>query len=217
LHKKNKIIKVNFLNSKGNKNLKLRYSEIGFNSEFKKLTVASIFCGCGGFDYAFHKNKKKFKVVYAIDFDKDSCDTYYNYYDFRPVCKNIKEVRDIPNCDILISGFPCQGFSIANRYRKFSDERNVLYKELIRLLKLKKPKYFIFENVKGILSLGGYTTRVDKKNGQGKVFKTIIIDLKECGYRVYTKLFKLKFYNIPQNRERVIFLGIREDLNSTFD
>jgi len=150
----------------------------------------------------------------------------------------------------------CQGFSIANIYRNEEDERNELYKELVRLLKLKKPKYFIFENVKGILSLGGYdepskcsginknktkckskskfTNNTDSKinycrkhyknltdeerknyieiKKEGKIFKTIIKELQDCGYNVHTKLFKMKWYDIPQNRERVIFLGIREDI-----
>ena len=220
-----------------------------------KLKVANMFCGCGGLDFDFHKNDN-FKVVYANDFDKNSCTSYENYYKFKPECKDIKEVLNIPDCDILTGGFPCQGFSIANIYRNEKDERNVLYKELVRLLKLKQPKYFIFENVKGILSLGGYDDSLiccdfnknkkhcktkakyfNKKDStktyclkhyknltedekihlveikkEGKIFKIIVKELEECGYDVYTKLFKMKWYDIPQNRERVIFIGIRNDI-----
>ena len=179
----------------------------------KKIRVASLFCGCGGLDYFFHTNEK-FEVVYANDIDKDSCKTYENYFNFKPELLDIKKVSNIPDCDLLTGGFPCQGFSIANTYRKEEDKRNQLYKELVRLLILKKPKYFLFENVKGILSLGGYESSQDKKNKRGKIFKIIVKELEECGYTVYTKLFKMKFYDIPQNRERVIFLGIRDDLNS---
>jgi DNA (cytosine-5)-methyltransferase 1 len=223
--------------------------------ENNKLRVANMFCGCGGLDYDFHKNQS-FKVIYANDFDKDSCISYKNFYNFQPELKDIKEVKTIPDCDIITGGFPCQGFSIANLYRSEEDERNELYKELVRLLKLKKPKYFIFENVKGILSLGGYdepskcsginknktkckskskfTNNTDSKinycrkhyknltdeerknyieiKKEGKIFKTIIKELQDCGYNVHTKLFKMKWYDIPQNRERVIFLGIREDI-----
>ena len=106
----------------------------------------------------------------------------------------------------------CQDFSVANPYRKEDTSRNKLYKELVRLLQLKKPKYFIFENVKGILSIGGYENNIDKKNHKGKVFKMILDDLEKCGYQVHTKLFKMKWYDIPQNRERVIFIGIRNDI-----
>ena len=179
-----------------------------------KLKVASMFAGCGGLDFAFHKQKNNFDVEYVNDFDKDSCNTYEKYYNFKPVCEDITKINNIPDCDILTGGFPCQGFSVANLYRNETDNRNKLYLELVRLLKLKKPKYFIFENVKGILSLGGYENNVDKKEHKGKAFKMIVSDLEECGYEVHTKLFKVKWYDIPQNRERVIFIGIRNDISN---
>jgi len=178
-----------------------------------KLRIASMFAGCGGLDFAFHKQPDRYAVVYVNDFNKDSCDTYEKYYKFKPTCQDITKIETIPDCDILTGGFPCQGFSVANLYRKETDNRNKLYLELVRLLKLKKPKYFIFENVKGILSLGGYENNVDKKNHTGKIFKMIVSDLEKCGYTVKTKLFKVKWYAIPQNRERVIFIGIRSDIS----
>lgn len=178
-----------------------------------KLRVASMFAGCGGLDYGFHKKNNKFDIVYVNDFDIDSCNTYQKYYNFIPKCEDVSKIENIPDCDIIMGGFPCQGFSIANLYRKENDIRNKLYLELVRLLKLKKPKYFIFENVGGILSLGGYDSILDKKNHNGRVFKMIISDLESCDYQVKTKLFKLKWYNIPQNRERVIFIGIRNDIS----
>lgn len=180
--------------------------------EGKRLRVASLFSGCGGMDYAFHKDSR-FQVVYANDIDKDSCNSYKNYYNFNPECNDIKNVNSIPDCDIITGGFPCQGFSVANKFRKVTDSRNSLYKELIRILKLKSPKYFIFENVKGVLSIGGYENEEDKKNKLGVVFKTIINELEQCGYKVYTKLFRMKWYNIPQNRERVIFVGVKNSVD----
>ena len=171
-----------------------------------------MFAGCGGLDYVFHKNDN-FKVVYANDIDKDSCSTYEKYYKFAPEHKDVKNITNLPDCDIMTGGFPCQGFSIANLYRDEKDKRNELYKELIRLLKLKKPKYFIFENVKGIQSIGGYENNSDKKKRHGKVFKIIVKELEDVGYDVHTKLFKMKWYDIPQNRERVIFMGIRNDIS----
>ena len=181
--------------------------------EKQKLRIASMFSGCGGLDFAFHKQNDKFKVIYANDIDIDSCKTYEKYYNFKPNCQDITKIEYIPDCDILTGGFPCQGFSIANKFRNESDNRNNLYLELVRLLKLKQPKYFIFENVKGVLSLGGYENNTDKKNHRGKIFKMILSDLEKCNYKVYTKLFKFKWYDIPQNRERVIFLGIRNDIS----
>lgn len=178
-----------------------------------RIKVAAIFAGCGGLDYAFHKKEDVYEVVYANDFDKDACDTYETYFNFKPECEDIIKIKNIPDCDILTGGFPCQGFSIANVNRNEKDSRNVLYLELVRLLKIKQPKYFLFENVKGIMSLGGYNDKKDKKDKKGKVFKGIISDLEKCGYEVHTKLFKLKYYDIPQNRERVIFIGIRDDIS----
>jgi DNA (cytosine-5)-methyltransferase 1 len=183
------------------------------------LRVASMFAGCGGLDYAFHHHNvsevfiPSFKIVYVNDFDKDSCKTYHQNYGIEPECEDITKIKTIPDCDVLTGGFPCQGFSVANVYRDEADNRNKLYLELVRLLRDKKPSYFIFENVKGILSLGGYETGEDKKNRRGKVFKMIVSDLESCGYQVHTKLFKMKWYNIPQNRERVIFIGIRNDIS----
>jgi DNA (cytosine-5)-methyltransferase 1 len=178
-----------------------------------KLKVASMFAGCGGLDYAFHMQSDIYNVVYVNDFDIDACNTYEQNYNFKPECNDIAKIENIPDCDILTGGFPCQGFSVANQNRIETDNRNKLYLELVRLLKLKNPKYFIFENVKGILSLGNYETDEDRKNHKGSVFKMIVSDLEKCGYNVHTKLFKLKWYDIPQNRERVIFIGVRNDIS----
>ncbi len=182
-----------------------------------KLRIASTFSGCGGLDYAFHEMKNNFDVVFVNDFDKDSCNTYEKNFNFKPVCEDICKLESIPDCDVLTGGFPCQGFSLANTLRSEEDNRNTLYLQLVRLLKLKKPKYFVFENVKGIQSIGGYESNEDKKRGKGKVIKMIEKDLEECGYKVNIKLFKMKWYDIPQNRERVIFLGIRNDIAKYVD
>ena len=164
-----------------------------------KIKVASLFSGCGGLDFGFHADPH-FEIIFALDSDKDACGSYQNYYEHTPICKDIRKVQTIPDCDIMLGGFPCQGFSIANPKRNKKDERNELYLELVRLLKLKNPACFVFENVKGIMSL-------DK----GIIFENILLELRDCGYEVYTKLFKMKNYGVPQNRERVIILGIRKD------
>jgi len=176
-----------------------------------KIRVVSMFAGCGGLDYGFHHNKN-FEIVFVNDFDKDSCDTYQLNYGYKPICEDIKKIQNIPDCDLILGGFPCQGFSVANIFRKENDTRNELYKELVRLLRKSKPKFFLFENVKGILSIGGYENTYDKKNNKGRVFKMIVSDLEDSGYVVHTKMFRMKWYDIPQNRERVIFVGIRKDI-----
>jgi DNA (cytosine-5)-methyltransferase 1 len=174
--------------------------------------VASIFAGCGGLDYGFYKNKSSYVHVFVNDFDKDACKTYERNFGIKPVCGDIKEIKTIPDCDILIGGFPCQGFSMANPYRNEKDKRNELYLEILRFLKLKTPKYFLLENVKGLLNMGGYETDEDKKNQTGKVMKVILNDLKECGYNVQFKLFDIKDYDVPQKRQRVIIIGVRNDI-----
>lgn len=179
-----------------------------------KIRVASLFAGCGGLDFGFHNNPK-YTHVFVNDFDEEACKTYEKNFKIKPTCGDIKEIKSIPDCDILIGGFPCQGFSMANPYRDEKDKRNELYLEILRLLKLKHPKYFLLENVKGLLNMGGYETKEDKKNQTGKVMKVILKDLKECGYNVKFKLFDIKEYDVPQKRQRVIIIGVRSDIDFT--
>ena len=181
------------------------------SSSYDEIKIVSLFAGCGGLDFGFHNNPK-YKHILVNDFDKDACDTYEHNFKIKPNCGDIKKLLDIPDFDLLIGGFPCQGFSMANPYRTETDERNKLYLEILRILNQKQPSYFILENVKGILSMGGYDTEIDKKNKTGRIVKNIVQDLKMSGYKVEFKLFKLKNYNIPQKRERVIFIGVRNDI-----
>jgi len=176
-----------------------------------KIRVASLFAGCGGLDYGFHKNSK-YTHVFVNDFDEEACKTYEKNFKIKTTCGDIKQIKTIPDCDILIGGFPCQGFSMANPYRDEKDKRNELYLEILRLLKLKQPKYFLLENVKGLLNMGGYESKEDKKNQTGKVLKVILNDLKECGYNVKFKLFDIKEFDVPQKRQRVIIIGVRSDI-----
>jgi DNA (cytosine-5)-methyltransferase 1 len=173
--------------------------------------VASLFAGCGGLDYGFLQNPR-YEHVFVNDFDKDACNSYEKNFKIKPMCGDIKQIETIPDCDIIIGGFPCQGFSMANPYRNENDKRNELYLEVLRLIKLKTPKYFLLENVKGLLNMGGYETTEDKKNQTGKVMKIILNDLKECGYNVSFKLFDIKNYDVPQKRQRVIIIGVRSDI-----
>jgi DNA (cytosine-5)-methyltransferase 1 len=176
------------------------------------IKIVSLFAGCGGLDFGFHNNPK-YKHILVNDFDKDACNTYEHNFGIKPICDDIKKLLEIPDFDLLLGGFPCQGFSMANPYRIATDERNQLYLEILRILNQKKPSYFILENVKGILSMGGYDSEIDKKHKTGRIVKNIIEDLKLCGYKVEFKLFELKKFNVPQKRERVIFVGVRNDIN----
>lgn len=192
-------------------NKKECYTNLNNNSQ-NVIKIVSLFAGCGGLDFGFHNNSK-YKHVLVNDFDKDACDTYEHNFGIKPICCDVKKLTDIPDFDLLIGGFPCQGFSMANPYRTENDERNLLYLEILRILNEKKPSYFILENVKGILNMGGYDTELDKKNKTGRIVKNILEDLKMCGYKVQHKLFELKKFNVPQKRERVIFIGVRNDID----
>ena len=176
------------------------------------IRVASLFAGCGGLDYGFHNNAR-YTHVFVNDFDAHACATYEKNFNIKTTLGDIKQIKTIPDCDILLGGFPCQGFSMANPYRSEKDKRNELYLEILRLLKLKQPKYFLLENVKGLLNMGGYETNEDKKKQTGKILKVILSDLKECGYNVKFKLFDIKDFDVPQKRQRVIIVGVRSDIH----
>lgn len=170
----------------------------------KKLV--SLFSGAGGLDLGF--KQAGFELLWANDFDADAVATYKHNIGNECVLGDIKNIHsnDIPNADVMIGGFPCQGFSMANTKRNALDERNSLYLEYVRILKDKKPKIFIAENVKGILSLE-----------KGEVLKAIIQDFENVGYQVQYKLLNSADYGVPQTRMRVIIVGIRNDLNINFE
>ena len=168
--------------------------------------IASLFSGCGGLDLGFIQ--AGFKVVWANDFFKEAVETYKSNIGNEIIYGDITKIssNEIPNeFDILLGGFPCQGFSVANTKRSMKDERNFLYKELLRLIIDKQPKFFVAENVKGILSIQ-----------KGEVIKMIINDFKDLGYKVNYRLLKASDYGVPQNRERVVIIGNRLGLENPY-
>lgn len=172
----------------------------------KKHTVAGLFSGCGGLDLGFINSG--FDVVWANDFFKEAVETYKKNIGNHIVLGDITKIpsSEIPdNFDVLLGGFPCQGFSIANIKRSMKDERNFLYKEMLRVIKDKQPKYFVAENVKGLLSMQ-----------KGKVIEMIVNDFQEIGYDVDYKLLRASDYGVPQHRERVFIIGNRLGLKNPF-
>jgi len=171
-----------------------------------KYTIASLFSGCGGLDLGFIQ--AGFEVVWANDFFKEAVETYKLNIGNHIICGDITKIpsSEIPDdFDILLGGFPCQGFSVANTKRSMEDERNFLYLEMIRLIKDKQPKFFVAENVKGLLSMQ-----------KGQVMDMIVNDFRELGYKVDYRLLKASEYGVPQNRERVVIIGNRLGLNNPF-
>lgn len=165
------------------------------------MKVVSLFSGAGGLDLGFRMAGHE--IIWANDLYEDAVQTYRKNIGDHIVLGDIHNIStdDIPNCDIVIGGFPCQGFSVANTKRHIGDERNELYKQLIRVIKAKKPKFFLAENVKGLTNLG-----------KGKVFKMIISDFEQLGYRVQHQILNAADYGVPQTRQRVIIVGVRTDI-----
>ena len=170
------------------------------------LNIVSLFSGCGGLDLGFIKAGHK--IIWANDIDSDAVATYKLNIGDHIILDDIRNIKseEIPDCDMVIGGFPCQGFSIANLRRTIDDERNKLYLEFYRVIRDKQPRYFVAENVKGILSLG-----------RGKVIELILDDFKKAGYNVKYKLLNCADYGVPQIRQRVIFIGVRIDQDNKID
>ncbi|MBR5222306.1 MAG: DNA cytosine methyltransferase [Clostridia bacterium] len=166
----------------------------------REFTAVSLFCGAGGLDMGF--DRAGYKTIWANDFDNDACKTHRNWSKANVVCRDISKVdySAIPVSDVMLGGFPCQGFSLSGP-RKIDDSRNVLYKHYVKLVQQNKPKAFIGENVKGLLTMG-----------DGQIIRAITADFAECGYDVYYKLVNAKNFGVPQDRERVIIVGFRKDL-----
>lgn len=183
-------------------------------NNYKLLTL---FCGCGGLDLGFLGNfeylGKKYKktgmeIVYASDINEPACKTYNYNFDHKCECKDICEIdpSTLPDCDIVIGGFPCQDFSLAGNRKGFAADRGVLYKQMMRVVKEKQPKIFVAENVKGItIDIDDYCP-----------IEIITEDFKSIGYHVKYKLLNAADYGVPQTRERVIIVGIRNDINKEY-
>lgn len=178
--------------------------------KMNKPKMVSLFSGCGGLDLGFER--AGFDIVFANDFDKDAQAVYklnIGKIDSRDI-HTISET-EIPDCDILTAGFPCQPFSNAGNRKGVHDSRGMLYKECIRIISEKMPKVVVFENVKGLLS----TKYIDGRN----LPDVIVDDLSEMngiGYDVQHRLLNASNFGVPQNRQRVVFVGIRKDIAKEF-
>lgn len=169
--------------------------------------LVSLFSGCGGMDIGFEQ--AGFYRVWANDFDKDAQATFranLGEIDGR----DIREVpaEEIPDCDIITAGFPCQPFSNAGNRKGVNDSRGMLYLECLRIIREKKPTVFLFENVKGLKS----SKYIDGRN----LVEVITSDLEEMGYIVTHKVMNSVDYGVPQKRERLIMIGVRSDLGKAY-
>ena len=170
------------------------------------MNVVSFFAGCGGLDLGFEQ--AGFHVVWANEFEPHCRATYIrNHPNTMFVLEDICKINpdSIPDCDGFIGGPPCQSWSVGGKQKGLDDERGQLFLKYIELINAKKPKFFVIENVKGML---------DEKFKI--VFEDFVKRLDHAGYDVQWALLDAVNYRIPQNRERVFFVGFRKELNVTF-
>lgn len=171
------------------------------------MKVCSFFAGCGGLDLGFEQ--AGFQVIWANEFESAVRDTYLrNHPQTKFVLADINTISPdtIPDCDGFIGGPPCQSWSVAGRQRGLNDERGELFLTYIALIETKRPKFFLIENVKGILD--------DKFKD---VFEDFLSRLDKAGYDVKWKLLDAVNYRVPQNRERVFIIGFRKDLHICYE
>lgn len=175
----------------------------------ENLNVVSLFAGAGGMDLGFIQ--AGFDIVWANDFNADAVKTYRRNIGDHIILGDVTKMdlkESLPlnkEIDLVIGGFPCQGFSVNNTKRNMEDKRNFLYLELLKVIKLTQPKFFVAENVKGLLSME-----------KGKVIKMIVNDFEKLGYKVDYKVLNALEYGVPQARERVIIIGNRIGTENPF-
>jgi DNA (cytosine-5)-methyltransferase 1 len=171
------------------------------------MKIASFFSGAGGLDKGFEK--AGFCTIWANEYDRTIWDTFQTNFPNTFLDKrSITEISsdEIPNIDGIIGGPPCQSWSAAGSQRGIDDKRGQLFYDYIRILKAKQPKFFLAENVAGIL-----------QPKHTKAFENIIRAFKNAGYTLSYKLLNANDYNVPQDRLRVIIVGYRSDLKKQFE
>lgn len=169
------------------------------------MNIVSLFSGAGGLDLGLIQAGHR--IIWANDIDANAVATYKKNISTDICCADITAIdpKQIPHADVIVGGFPCQGFSVANLKRSVDDDRNQLYKAFYSIIKTTQPSFFIAENVKGILSLG-----------KGTVIKKIVSDFEQAGYTTELHLVNMADYGVPQTRQRVFIIGQRKDLSTSF-
>lgn len=164
------------------------------------MNYISLFSGIGGFEYGIQQSKygDDLECIGYSEIDKYAENIYQKHYPDHTRLGDARQIqtKDIPDFDLLVGGFPCQAFSNCGKRRGFDDTRGTLFFEIARLLQDKRPRYFLLENVRGLLH-----------HDQGKTFQTILGVLSDLGYNVTWKILNSKDYGVPQNRERIYIKG----------
>lgn len=164
------------------------------------MDCASFFAGVGGIELGFEK--AGFQIIYANEMDDYAVKTYELNFPLKVDHRRIQDVdaAEVPDCDVVMGGFPCQAFSIAGYRKGFEDkERGTLFFELLRIIRAKNPRIVFLENVKNLVS-----------HDNGNTFRVIKEALNDAGYEVkFSVLNGMEYGNVPQNRERIYIVGFR--------
>ena len=164
-----------------------------------------LFAGIGGIRLGFESVGGH--CVFSSEFDEDACKTYEANFHEHPAGDITKiDAKDIPDFDILLGGFPCQAFSIIGKKEGFANETcGTLFFEIERILKEKRPKAFLLENVKNL-----------KSHDDGNTYKVIKSHLLNLGYNVYESVLNSLDYGVPQKRERIFIVGFLNNVRFSF-
>ena len=181
-----------------------------------KHKIISLFSGCGGADLGviggFRFNKKNyaklpFELVHASDIDHKAIATYNKNFSVPGICADVNDLKFAEGfADLIIGGFPCQSFSTVNPTKNPEDDRGQLFLQMVRIVKTVKPRIFIAENVKGFYTLQG-----------GKFFHFAKKKFTDAGYKVYSDILDASDYGVPQKRQRLFMVGIRNDINNIYE
>lgn len=169
------------------------------------MNIISLFSGAGGLDLGF--KKAGFNIIWANEYDKTIWETYKRNHDTPLDTRDIRDISsdEIPDCEGIIGGPPCQSWSEAGALRGINDSRGKLFYEFIRILKDKQPKFFVAENVSGMLA-----------DLHKEAVQNILRHFKSAGYNVTVNLVNAADYSVPQDRKRVFYIGFRNDLNINY-
>jgi len=193
------------------------------------IEVGSDFSGVGAFEQALMRLGIKFKTIFACDMDKYARQTYIENYGepaYYPLNVYDREIPAKP-LDIYVTSPPCQSFSLAGKRGGEDDKRGILFYNSHEFIKVNKPRFFIFENVKGLLSDNKkyknatygktFNTWIDMLGGKSVNGNPIIFPREDSvPYHIYHRVLNAKDYGVPQNRERVFIIGIRDDKDNVF-
>lgn len=173
----------------------------------RRLKLVSFFTGAGGLDLGFEK--AGFETIWANEFDPKIWETFeFNFPNAKLDRRSMTDISssEVPVADGMIGGPPCQSWSLAGAGRGINDKRGQLFNGYIRMIREKQPKFFLVENVKGILS-----------PKHSEAFNGFLREFASCGYKISWRLVNANDYGVPEDRLRVIIVGFREDVGKTFE